>query len=334
MNAKARQVGGRGEFAGSPQQIPPRGWWQVLRRGMKSGKEDNVSILAAGVAFFGFLSIFPALIAALTLYGLVADPRTVARQASQLSSGLPKSAGSIISNQLTSVASAGGGALSIGLIVSLLAALWSTSSGVSNLMSAINVAYDERETRKFVKLRVTALALTVALIVLALLDLALVAVVPIVFSNLGLGPAGRIIGEIVRWVLLIVLFGLALALLYRVGSDRASPRWRWVSPGAVLATLLWIVASVAFSIYVNFFGNYNKTYGALAGVVVLMLWMYLSSYLILLGAEINAESERQTVRDTTTGPPRPEGARGAVSADTQADEVRAASPASPPRDGP
>lgn len=324
MTERTSTAGRYGQHAGRPDEIPPRGWWQVLRRGMKAGKTDNISILAAGVAFFGFLALFPALIAALMLYGLVADPQRIAEQTRELTSALPGSAGQLVGEQVTAATSAGGGALSIGLVVALLAALWSTSSGVSNLMSAINVAYDEEETRGFAKLRGTALLLTLAMIVFALLTLTLVAVVPGVFSALDLGTVGRIVGEVVRWVLLIVVFTAALAVLYRVGPDRAAARWSWVSPGAGIVTVLWIIASAAFSLYVTFFGNYNKTYGALAGVVILMLWLYLTSYLVLLGAEINAESERQTSRDTTTGTPVPEGRREAVSADVQAEEARAA----------
>ncbi|PXY25250.1 YihY/virulence factor BrkB family protein [Prauserella sp. PE36] len=323
MSAKRTKAGGEyGQRAHRPGEIPARGWWQVLRRGMKEGKEDNLSVLAAGVAFFGFLALFPALIAALTLYGLVADPQQIADQTRRITDALPGSAGQLIGEQLTAAANAGGGALTIGLVIALLAALWSASSGVSNLMTAVNVAYGEEETRGFVKLRAIALVLTLGVIAFALLTLALVAVVPAVFSALDLGLAGRIGGEVVRWLLLIGLFTVSLAVLYRIAPDRAAPRWRWVSTGAGLATVLWIVASVGFSLYISFFGNYNKTYGALAGVVVLMLWLYLTSYLVLLGAEINAEAERQTAVDTTTGDPLPAGERDAVSADTQAREAR------------
>lgn len=334
MNSGERAGGGdRGERARQPGDIPPRGWWQVVRRGAKAAKADNASILAAGVAFFGFLAIFPALIAALMLYGLIADPSQVAAQAQRLTNALPRSAGQVVSDQLTAATGAGGAALTVGVVLALLAALWSTSSGVSNLMTAINLAYDEDEDRGFVRLRATALVLTLVVIVFALLALALVAAVPVVFDAVGLGTAGRVIGEIVRWVLLIGLFALVLALLYRIAPDRSPARWRWVSPGAIVATGLWIIGSVLFSLYVNFFGSYNETYGALAGVIVLMLWLYLTSYVVLLGAEINSESERQTASDTTTGTPLPQGRRGAFSADTQAAEARTAPQAHRQPDG-
>ncbi len=289
---------------------------------MKEAKADNVPILAAGVAFFGFLALFPAMIAALTLYGLVADPDQIARQTERFASALPESAQPLITDQLAGAANAGGTALTVGLAVSLLAALWSASGGVSNLMKAVNLAYDETEDRGFVKLRATALVLTLAVIVFALVTLALVAVVPAVLNALQLGVVGNVLAQVLRWVLLLGVFTVALAVVYRVAPDRSSPSWRWVSPGAVLATLLWLVASAGFSLYVNNFGSYNETYGAIAGVVVLMLWLFLTSYLVLLGAEINAESERQTARDTTAGGTQPPGERGAYSADTQAEEAR------------
>ncbi|MHA6783043.1 YihY/virulence factor BrkB family protein [Pseudonocardia saturnea] len=310
-----------GSEADTPTAIPPRGWWQVVRRAFAESSADNVSILAGGVAFFAFLSLFPALIAALTLYGLVADPATVARQVEDLAAGLPQDTQPLVAGTLQSLTAPEGTALGIGLIVSVLLALWSASGGTANLMTAINLAYDEDETRGFVRLRGTALALTLGAIVFVLLALGLVAVVPVVLDALSLGVVGTVIAQIVRWALLVGVVVGALAVVYRVAPDRDSPRFRWVSPGAVVATVLWVAGSIGFSLYVNNFGSYNATYGALAGVAVLMLWLYLTSYIVLLGAEINAESERQTRRDTTTGEPRPMGERRAEAADTVAGPV-------------
>jgi membrane protein len=308
-----------GREAATPVQIPPRGWLQVVKRAWAEAKDDNVPILAGGVAFFAFLALFPALIAALTLYGLVADPAQVTAQVNDLSAALPETARPIITDQLASVTASSDRALGIGLVVSILAALWSASGGTMNLIKATNLAYDEDETRGFLKLRGTALALTLGAVVFVLLAVALVAVVPVLFDALGLGGFGLVVAQIVRWALLVVLVVAALAVVYRVAPDRDSPRFTWVSTGALIATLLWVVGSVAFSLYVNNFGSYNKTYGALAGVIVLMLWLYLTSYIVLLGAEINAESERQTAQDTTKGEPLPMGERGAEAADTIAD---------------
>jgi membrane protein len=309
-----------GDTAETPAQIPARGWWQVTKRAFAEGKTDNVSILAGGVAFFAFLALFPAMIAAITLYGLVADPATVASQINSMAALLPETARPLIADQLNSVAAASGGALGIGLIVSLLAALWSASGGTMNLIKATNVAYDEDESRGFLKLRGIALLLTLGAVVFVLLAVALVAVVPVLFNALGLAGVGLVIAQVVRWVLLVVLVVAALAIVYRVAPDRDTPRFSWVSTGAIVATLLWVIGSVLFSLYVSNFGSYNKTYGALAGVIVLMLWLYLTCYIVLLGAEINAESEKQTSRDSTTGPEAPRGRRGAEAADVVADD--------------
>ena len=304
-----------GEEAEKPTEIPPRGWWQVVRRAFKESSADNVPILAAGVAFFAFLAIFPAIIAAITLYGIFADPETVAAQVRDLSAALPEQAQPIVADQLQSVASASGSALGLSLVVSIVAALWSASSGTGNLLKAINIAYDEDESRGFLKVRGLALALTLGAIVFVLLTLTLVAVVPVVLNVLPLGPVGTVLAQVLRWVLLVALVVAALAITYRVAPDRDQPRFSWVTTGSLVATVLWIIGSVAFSLYVNNFGSYNKTYGAIAGVVVLMLWLYLTSYIVLLGAEINAESERQTRADTTRGASAPMGERGATAAD-------------------
>ena len=305
-----------GRQAETPTQIPPRGWWQVIKRAFQESSADNVPMLAGGVAFFAFLAVFPALIAALTLYGLIADPAQVSQQIDTLSGALPAETKQIITGQLTAVTGGSNGALTVGLVVSLLAALWSTSGATSNVIKAVNLAYDEKETRGAVKLRLTALGLTLGAIIFMLVALALVAVVPVMLDQLGLGTPGRVIAQILRWVLLLGMVIVGLAVVYRVAPNRQDARFRWVSPGALIATMLWILGSVAFSLYVNFFASYNKTYGALASVIVLMLWLYLTSYIVLLGAEINAEAERQTTRDTTTGQPVPMGQRGAVAADT------------------
>ncbi|TWF81342.1 membrane protein [Pseudonocardia hierapolitana] len=311
-----------GRDADTPVQIPPRGWWQVVRRAFAESKADHVPMLAGGVAFFAFLAVFPALIATLTIYGLVADPAQVAREVEGLAGALPREAQPLVAEQLGAVVASSDGALGIGLVVSLVAAIWSAASGTGNLVQAINIAYDEDETRGFVRLRATALLLTLGAIVFVLVTLALVAVVPALLDAIPLGPLATVLAQLVRWVLLIGLVIVALAVVYRIAPDRDAPRIRWASIGALVAAVLWIAGSVAFSLYVDNFGKYNRTYGTLAGVVVLLLWLYLTSYIVLLGAEINAEAERQTARDTTRGPSVPMGERRAVAADeVAADEV-------------
>jgi membrane protein len=283
---------------------------------MAEVKEDNVSLLAAGVAFYAMLAIFPAIIALVTVYGMVADPAQVESQVSEFAKSLPSGADQLITEQLRNVVNAGEQALSIGLALSLLAVLWSASGGVQGLVKSLNLVYDERETRGFLKLRGLSLLLTLGAIVVAVVALALITVFPAVIDDLGLGEAGELAASIGRWVILALLVLVALAVLYRYAPDRANPRWRWVSWGAVVALVLWLLGSFGFSWYVDNFGKYNQTYGALAAVIILLLWLYLSSFAVLLGAEFDAEIERQTARDTTTGPERPLGQRGAEAADT------------------
>ena len=308
-----------GVDAERPTAIPWAGWKQILKRAWAENKADNMPIIAGGVAFFGFLSIFPTLIAMISIYGLVASPATVSKQVDNLAKNLPQSATELITTQLKDITDNSGGALTVGLIVSILAALWSASGGVSNLITAVNLAYDEVETRNFVKLKLTALALTLGGIVVALVAFGLVAVVPAVINALPLGVVGTILAQIATYVVLLAVFAGALAILYRVAPDRDAPRFRWVSLGSVIVTVLWAIVSLLFTFYVNNFGSYNKTYGAIAGVIVLMLWLYLTCYLVLLGAEINAEAEHQTARDTTEGTPEPMGTRDATVADSLPD---------------
>ncbi|MCW2682604.1 MAG: ribonuclease [Blastococcus sp.] len=308
-----------GIHAEKPTQIPWAGWKQIVKRSWAEHKADNMPIIAGGVAFFGFLSVFPALIAMISLYGLVASPETVARQVEELSAQLPEDAAGLIETQLTSIVDNSGSALSISLLVSILAALWSTSGGVGNLITAVNLAYDEVETRNFVKQKATSLALTLGAIVFVLITFGLVAIVPAVLDALPLGVVGTILAQVVRWAVLLAVFAGSLAVLYRVAPDRDAPRLRWVSLGAVVVTVIWALVSVGFSIYVDNFGSYDKTYGTIAGVIVLMLWLYLTCYLVLLGAEINSEVEHQTAHDTTIGDPEPMGTRGASMADTLPD---------------
>ncbi|NEM06609.1 YihY/virulence factor BrkB family protein [Geodermatophilus normandii] len=304
-----------GVHAETPTQIPASGWKQIVKRAWAENNADNMPIIAGGVAFFAFLAIFPALIATISIYGLVASPETVERQITELSAQLPESAASLIGEQLTSITQNSGGALSISLAISVLGALWSASGGTGNLLTAVNIAYDEVETRSFVKRKALALGLTLGAIVFVLVTFALVAVVPAVLDMLPLGIVGSVLAQVLRWVLLLGVFAGSLAVLYRVAPDRDAPQLKWVSLGAIFVTVIWALVSLGFSFYVNNFGSYDKTYGTIAGVIVLMLWLYLTCYLVLLGAEINSESEHQTAEDTTEGPPVPMGERNATMAD-------------------
>jgi membrane protein len=304
-----------GGEAETPTQIPPKGWVQVVKRGWKEATADQVPLLSAGVAFYAFLALFPALIAIVSLYGIFADPTTIAAQIESLGQTLPEAARQLIVDQVNQLA-ARRRALSIGAFIGIFIALFSASGGMQNLVSAVNTAYDEEEKRNFVKKRLRALLWTFGAIIFMVIMLAIVAVLPPVLEQLFGSGAIRWVLQIVGYLLLFLIVTFALAILYRYAPDRDAPKMKWVSIGALVATLIWLLASIGFSIYTTTFGNYAKTYGTFAGIVILLLWLWLTCYAILLGAEINAETEQQTVVDTTKGPPEPLGERGAVKADS------------------
>jgi membrane protein len=305
--------GGRGRRAERPQQIPPTGWKDIALRVKTEIKQDQVPLLAAGVAFYALLSLFPAIIAAVSIYGLVADPRTVSDQIARLTETLSPETAKLVGEQIRQVTAGAGGALGLATVLGILIALWSASSGMKALITGVNMTYDETESRKFLKLRGLALLLTLGAMALMGIALALIVAFPAVTGDWP--TALRWTASVLRWLLLAALLIAGLAVLYRYAPDRDEPRWTWVSWGSGIATLLWVLASVGFSVYATFFGNYNKTYGALAGVIILMFWLFLSAFVVLLGAELNTEMELQTARDTTSGPERPMGERQAHAAD-------------------
>jgi membrane protein len=267
------------------------------------------------VAYYAFLAIFPALVAIVSIYGLFTDPATITEQLKSLTEALPGQARQVITDQVTALA-ARRTALGIGLIISILIALWSASGGISNMLTAITTAYDEEEKRGFVKKRLLALALTVGAILFMLIMLGIVAVLPPLLNSLFGSGLLKWVFQIIGWLVLMVIVMVVLGILYRIAPDRDAPKIKWVSVGAIVATVIWLLASIGFSIYSSTFGNYAKTYGVFAGIVVLLFWLWLTSYAILLGAEINAESEQQTMADTTKGKEEPLGQRGAVKADS------------------
>lgn len=307
---------GRGREAAKPQHIPARGWKDVIWRAWSDSGEKNLSLVAGGVTYYVVLALFPGLAALVSIFGLVADPGQVERQVNALNGVLPDSAKQLIGTELHQLVSASGGALSIGVVLGIAFALWSASRGMSGMISALDIAYDQPERRSFLRFNAVALILTVGLIIGGLIVIALVAGLPAVLSAMGADSGTKWVALIVEWPLLIIFVMVMLAVLYRFAPDRSEPRWEWISPGAVTATVLWVIGSIIFTVYVSHFGSYNKTYGSLGAVIVLLTWLWLSAYVVLLGAEVNAEAERQTKRDTTTGKPEPMGRRGATAADT------------------
>ena len=306
----------RGRSADQPRDIPASGWRDILFRVKDRMKRDNLSIISAGVAFYALLAIFPALIALIGLYGLAFDPQQVMNHLTSLTAVLPGEAAQLIGEQLAEVASMEKTSLSVGAIVAVLLALWSASAGMRTLMTALDVAYAEEETRGTFRFYGTSLLLTLGAIVGALVAIGTVVAVPALLKLAGLSEGVENLVAYARWPLLALVMLVGLAIVYRYGPDREKPQWRWVSWGAVIASVLWIIGSALFSLYVTQFGNYNKTYGSMAAVIILMMWFLLTAYVFLIGAEINAEMERQTEKDTTDAKGRPLGSRGAHAADT------------------
>lgn len=304
-----------GKDAEKPGEIGRRGWKQILRRVKDQVHRDKVLLLAAGVAFHAFLALFPTLIAVVSVYGLVFDAADLEHQLRALPRTIPTAVHDLVYQQLHSIVEASGGGLTLALVVAVLVALWSASSGMKGLIQAIGAAYDEGETRSALHIRLLSLAATAGAIVALLTVVALLAVLPAVLRRIGLDPIAETTVNVLRWPLLAALAIVLLSALYRLAPDRRPAQWRWVSWGAVIATALWLAASALFTWYVTNFGSYNRTYGSLGAVIVLMMWLWVSAGTILLGAEINAEMEHQTARDTTRGRPRPIGQRGAYVAD-------------------
>jgi membrane protein len=312
-SATADEARGRG--AEGPREIPKAGWRDILLRTKNEMSDDHVSLVAAGVAFYGLLAVFPAIAAIISIWALIADPQQLAQQIEQISGYLPE-AGSIIKDQATKIASNAGTGVSIAAVGGILFALYSASKGMKALIEGLNMIYDEEEKRGFVGLNLAALGLTFGMVVILIVSLAVIMAAPTLLGSLGLGSTVETLVTWLRWPILFVIIVVSLGLLYRLGPSRDEPRWQWVSWGAVIATVVWLIGSILFSIYVQNFGSYNETYGSLGAVVILLMWFWLSAFIVLMGAELNAEMEHQTARDTTRGPARPMGERGAQVADT------------------
>jgi membrane protein len=306
----------RGRDAKRPQDIPKPGWRDILWRTKAELADDHVSMIAASIAFYGLLAMFPAIAAMISIWGLLFDPQQIATQIESVSSALPQDAAGIVNDQAQAVAGGAGAGVSLAAVVGILLALYSASKGIQAMIEGLNIVYDEEEKRGFVKLTLMTLILTVGLIAMMIVTLALIAVLPALLADIGLSEVFEVLLTNARWPLLLVVALVGLAILYRYAPSREVPQWQWVSPGAVIATVLWLIGSIAFSIYVGNFGSYNETYGSIGAVVILLMWFWLSAFIVLLGAELNCEIERQTARDTTTGHDKPMGERGAYAADT------------------
>ena len=311
----ASGAGKRGRDAGSPARIPAKGWRDIVLRVKDQLGEDNVGIVAAGIAFYVFLAIFPILIATIMIYGLVVDPETVQQQLQALTGIMPQQARDLLEMILGKIAGDTPGTLGWGAAFSLLLALWSANKGMKALFQGVNIAYNEEDSRGFIRENLITLGFTFGAMIVLIVSAILVVALPVALGKLGLPDFLTTLLNWGRWLVLAFLIQIALAVIYRFAPVRKGPRWQWVSYGSVISVALWIIGSWVFSFYVTRFGSYNKTYGSLAAVVILMLWFMLTSFIVLLGAEINSEMERQTRRDSTTGPEKPMGRRGAEDAD-------------------
>jgi membrane protein len=286
--------------------------------------EDNISMIAAGVAFYGLLAIFPAITAFVSIWGLVADPAQVEQQFAALEGIVPADAWALLNEQLRSVASSSSASLGWGVALGILVALWSAGAGVRALISALNIAYDEDEKRGFIKLYAVGFLLTVCLIGGAVLALIVIVAVPVALQFLPLGGLSSTLISVLTWLVMAAIVVFGLGVLYGYGPSRSRAQLRWITWGAIAAAILWLLASLLFQVYVANFANYTATYGSLGAVIALLMWLWVSAFVVLLGAELNAEMEHQTRKDTTTGPEKPLGARGAYVADHVGEVPRAA----------
>lgn len=307
-----------GRDAATPGDIPRRGWWMILKRTAVQASEDRLMTEAAGVTFYVLLALFPAIAALVSLYGLVADPAAVEQHVAQLSGVVPGGGMELIEEQVRRLASQPSGALGFGAVAGILISLWSANQATKAIFDALNVVYEEEEKRGFVKFTLVTLAFTLGGLVFAIVAMLAVVVLPVALGFVGLGSEAEWALRVGRWPLLALVVGLVLAVIYRYGPSRTRARWQWVSRGSAFAAIAWLIASLGFSWYVTNFGSYNETYGSLGAVVGFMTWIWISTIVVLLGAELNAEMEHQTAQDTTKAPDKPMGRRGARMADTVA----------------
>ena len=306
----------RGREAETPSEIPARGLKDVMWRVWRSLTQDHVMLIAGGVTFYLLLALFPALVAFMSIYGIFFDPAMAVDQAQSLRGMIPPAAVDLIAEQLARLTSKKSDTLTLGLIVSLVIAFWSANGGVKAMIEGLNYAYNEREKRSFLRLNLIAFAFTLGAMALILVLFVALAIMPAMLALLSLSPLESFLMQLLRWPLLLVVLGVALTMLYRHGPSRRSPQWRWVTWGSAFATISWLVMSIVFTVYLDRIANFDATYGALAAPIGFLLWVWLSIIVIILGAEINGELEHQTAMDTTIGPDRTMGKRGAVMADT------------------
>ena len=306
---------GRGRTAEKPSDIPAQGWRDIVLRVYRGISDDRMILAnAAAVTFYALLAVFPAVAALVSIYGLFADPASIEQHLNSVSGVLPGGAIDVIRDQVARFTAQPRGTLGVSFIIGLLISLWSANGGIKALFDALNVVYEEREGRSFIRLNAVSLAFTVAMVLFLIIAIAAIVALPVALNYLP-GFVGKIL-DMVRWPALLVTAAFAIACIYRYGPSRTEPRWRWISWGSAFAAVAWLGLSGLFSWYAANFGSFNKTYGSLGAVIGFMTWMWLSIAVILIGAKLNAETEHQTARESTAGPEKPLGRRGGKMADT------------------
>jgi membrane protein len=307
---------GRGRRAAAPWQIPFRGWKDILVRTHHEINDDRLLAVAAGVVFYGLLALFPAITALVSSYALFAKASTINDHLSLVSGIVPAGAFDIVKDQVGRVLAKGEIKLGLAFATSFLLAVWSANGGMKAILDALNVVYGEKEKRGFFKLNAVSLTFTFGGLVAILVAIGCVVALPIILSTIGLGSVSDALLRIGRWPVLVAMMLLGLAVLYRYGPSRQSPQWRWLTVGSVLASVTWLAGSALLSFYLANYANYDATYGSLGAAIGLMMWMWMSTIVVLFGAELNAEIEHQTAMDSTEGGGKPLGSRGATVADT------------------
>jgi membrane protein len=313
--ATAMGEAGRGRDANGPGEIPAAGWRDILLRLWRQTEEENVMLIAAAVAFYMMLAVFPAIGAFIAFFGVFADPQVVESQFSLLRGIITSQAWTLLDDQLVAIIGAGQARLKLATVIGLAFALWTGGAGIRAMMTSLNIVYFERETRGYLAFYGTAFVLTIGSLVLGMISLAIIIAVPLFLEIVGLARFTEDLVAILRWPLIGLIMIFCLGVLYRYGPSRRGAKTRWLSVGAIVATVLWLAGSVLFSTYVSNFGSYNETYGAIGAVIVMLMWFWVTAYVVLLGAQINAEIELQTLKDSTIGDPKPLGRRGAFVAD-------------------
>ena len=301
---------GRGRRAESPLEIPGKGWKDIGWRVYICVTEERLGLIAAGVTFFVILALFPALTALVSIYGLLTDPRSIGEQVTALYGVLPDDVIDLIRNQLLSLTNTPPGKLGLGFLISLLTALWSVNTAMKSVFDGLNVTYREREKRGILLLNGVSFAFALGAVLMAAVYMIAIAVVPLVLNFVGVGRVGEVLLVVMRWPLLMAMSAIAIAMLSRYGPSRVTARWQWVTPGSVFVIVAWVLMSIGFSVYLSNFAQYDKTYGALGAAIVMMMWVWLSTYILLVGSAINAEMEHQTAVDTTSFAKRLMGRRG------------------------